>query len=209
LHIGTYQIRAELIRMTNTKISLKKYRILRVAKVYVTSALNLVLAVAAYIPSIALRKLVLRLYGVRLGKRVLIYHGFEIRAPRLCEIGDGTIIGYRATLDARGGLKIGHSVNLSSEVAIWTAEHDFRSPDFAYVSAPVVIGDRAWLSFRCTILPGVTIGEGAVVAAGAVVTKDVPPFTVVGGIPAKPIASRRKDLQYRFTNAQGLYQRFL
>jgi len=66
----------------------------------------------------------------------------------------------------------------------------------AYYGAPVEIGDYAWVCSRSIILPGVKVGEGAVVACGAVVTKDVEPYTVVGGIPAKKIADRNKNLEY-------------
>jgi len=99
-------------------------------------------------------------------------------------------------LDARRGLVIGNYVNFSSEVMIWTLQHDHNSPTFADKGGKVVIGDRAWISCRAIILPGVTIGEGAVVAAGAVVTKDVAPYTIVGGIPAKEIGKRNRDLTY-------------
>ena len=75
-------------------------------------------------------------------------------------------------------------------------QHSHDDRDFGVVAAPVTIGDRAWISFRATVLPGVTVGEGAVVAAGAVVTKDVAPFTLVAGIPAKKIADRSRDLRY-------------
>jgi acetyltransferase-like isoleucine patch superfamily enzyme len=103
-------------------------------------------------------------------------------------------------LDSRGGLTIGDNVNISDEVAIWTAEHDIQSPTFAYTTAPVVIGARAWLCFRSIILAGITLGEGCVVASGAVVTKDVAPFTVVAGIPAKVIGSRNRHLTYQLGN---------
>ncbi|WP_370630610.1 DapH/DapD/GlmU-related protein [Mucilaginibacter sp. 21P] len=79
---------------------------------------------------------------------------------------------------------------------IWTLHHDYNSPDFAQAGAPVVIEDYAWVCSRAIILPGVTIGRGAVVAAGAVVTRDVAPYTVVGGTPAKKIADRNPDLVY-------------
>ena len=62
-------------------------------------------------------------------------------------------------------------------------EHDPQSPDFAIRGGPVVIEDYAWIGGRAVILPGLRIGEGAVVATGAVVTKDVPPYTIVGGVP--------------------------
>jgi len=105
-------------------------------------------------------------------------------------------VGTDAILDGRGGITLGDNVNLSSQAAIWTMQHVPDDPDFGVVSAPVRVEDRAWISFRATILPGVTIGEGAVIAAGAVVTKDVPPFAMVGGIPAKQIGERSRALRY-------------
>jgi acetyltransferase-like isoleucine patch superfamily enzyme len=135
--------------------------------------------------------------GANIGRGVVLYGGFEIRSPRRLAIGDHSAIGHRATLDARGGLTIGANVNLSSEVMIWTAQHDYRDPGFKAVFKPVAVGDHAWLGPRCIILPGVTVGQGAVVAAGAVVTKDVPDFTVVGGVPARKLADRPRGLEYR------------
>lgn len=155
------------------------------------------LKMLAQFPSQGVRKFVLRhLFGADIASSTVLYGGFEIRSPRKLKIGANSCIGHRATLDARGGLTIGNHVNLSSEVMIWTAQHDYRDPQFAAVFRPVVIGDYAWLGPRCIILPGVIVGEGAVVAAGAVVTKNVPPYTVAGGVPAQKIADRPKGLNY-------------
>ena len=147
-------------------------------------------------PSHTVRKAIVRLLGAKIGKNVSLYSGFEIRSAHKLVIGKNSIIGFKAVLDCREGLEIGDYVNFSSEVMVWTMQHDYNSPDFAGQGGKVTIGTRAWISARAIILPGVTIGEGAVVAAGAVVTKDVAPFTVVGGIPAKEIAKRNKDLTY-------------
>ena len=138
----------------------------------------------------------MRLLGARIGRLVVLYGGFEVRSPRKLKIGENTCIGHKATLDARGGLTIGTNVNFSSEVMIWTAQHDYRDPQFGAVFKPVEIGNYVWLGPRCIILPGVTIGDGAVVAAGAVVNKNVDCYTVIGGVPAKKIAIRPKDLTY-------------
>lgn len=154
------------------------------------------LTLLGYVPSHRLRKVGLRMCGAKIASNSLVYHGFWMLAPKGLEIGRSSIIGDHAILDARLGLKIGENVNLSTSVAIWTGQHDYQSPDFAFKGGPVHICDYAWLSFRTTILPGVTVGEGAVVAAGAVVTKDVPPFTVVAGVPAKVIGTRNRDLKY-------------
>ncbi|AYL99313.1 acyltransferase [Mucilaginibacter celer] len=136
-----------------------------------------------------------------IGKRTGIYRGFEVRSPWKLTIGNGSIIGHDALLDARCGLTIGNSVNLSNEVMIWTLHHDYNDSGFAQTGAPVTIGNYAWICSRAIILPGVTIGDGAVVAAGAVVTRDVAPYTVVGGVPAKPIAKRNENLNYDLGDA--------
>lgn len=106
-------------------------------------------------------------------------------------------------LDARNGLTMGENVNLSSNVAIYTEQHNYRASDFSCDfpgrKKSVEVGDRAWLGSNVTVLPGVTIGEGAVCCAGCMVTKDVPPYTVVAGIPAKKVGERPKDLTYVFS----------
>jgi len=162
------------------------------------SLLFIVVGVIAYLPCHSVRKFLLRCLGAKIGKNVSLYHGFEIRSPWKLVIGDGTIVGNHCILDCRAGLVIGRNVNFSSEAAIWTVQHDPQSATFEIYSAPVVIEDRAWISFRSTVLPGTTVGEGAVVAANAVVTKDVPKFAIMGGIPAKAIGVRNHNLTYEF-----------
>ncbi len=139
-----------------------------------------------------------RLFAMDVHPTAVVYRWREVRRGAGIRVGAGSIIGFDSILDGRAGITIGHSVNLSSEVAIWTEQHDHASPMFETVGAPVVIGDRAWVSFRATILPGVTVGEGAVVAAGSVVTKDVAPWTMVGGIPAKQIGTRDPSIDYEW-----------
>lgn len=140
------------------------------------------------IPCHAYRNWILRhIYLMKIDKRVVIYGGFEIRFPWKIEVGEGTIIGDECKLDGRNGLKIGRNVNFSTGAWIWTEQHDINDAMFGSNNSggPVEIGDRAWISSRSVILPHNTIGEGAVVAAGAVVTKSVPAYTIVGGVPAK------------------------
>ena len=156
----------------------------------------------ARIPSHAIRYFVYRnIFCVRMAKKVTIYHGAEIRSPYRLEIGRGSIVGDNAILDARNGLKIGRNVNISSNVSIYTMQHDHRSPTFSIPYRDdfgVTIGDRVWLGPNSVILHSIHIGEGAVVAAGAVVTKDVPPYSIVAGIPAKIIGTRTTNLVYEF-----------
>ena len=125
-----------------------------------------------------------------------LYYGVEIRHPWKLSIGPSSVIGHNVTLDARKGLTIGKNVNISSEAMIWTLHHDYNSAHFSAIGGETVIDDYVWICSRSIILPGVHIGRGAVVAAGAVVHKDVAEYSVVGGVPAKHIANRNKDLSY-------------
>jgi len=105
-------------------------------------------------------------------------------------------------LDGREGITFGENVNVGSHVSIYTRQHDVDSPHFDEVGAPVVVGTYAWIASHAVILPGVTIGEGAVVAAGSVVPSDVAPYTLVGGNPARVIRDRNRDLRYRLDYAK-------
>lgn len=156
----------------------------------------LMLKLTGLVPSSQLRKCIYRIFGMRIGLHSTIYGGAEIRCARKIVIGNGSSIGHHVILDGRGELYIGNNVNLSTGAWIWTSEHIVNSPDFSVIAEKVTIEDYAWLSCRTVILPGVTVGEGAVVAAGAVVTKDVAPYTIVGGVPAKEIGERHKGLHY-------------
>lgn len=148
-------------------------------------------------PSQTFRIIVLRIMGAKIPMSTAVYSGIEYRNPKGLTIGVGTALGHRAILDCRMGLNIGKSVCFGTEVMIWTLHHDYNDIDFKAVGGEVNIGDYVWLGSRCVILPGITIGNGAVIAAGAVVTKDVLPFTVVGGIPAKVIA-KRDEKKYKY-----------
>lgn len=155
---------------------------------------------AGLLPSQALRRVMLIAAGAKIGEGCSVYGGLESRCCRKIVIGRNSSIGHHAMLDGRGRLELGSNVNLSSGVWIWTAEHDVQSSSFAAHNAPVVIEDYAWIGGRVTILPGVRIGRGAVVASGAVVTKDVAAFNIVGGVPAKIIGKRNEDLSYELTS---------
>lgn len=139
-------------------------------------------------------------YLMDIAEQVVIYGGFEIRAPWNISIGRGTIIGDEVKLDGRFGVRIGENVNFSTGVWIWTDEHDLNDPWFKCNDkmGTVIIKDRVWISTRTVILPKTTIGEGCVIAAGAIVTKECEPFGVYGGVPAKRISERNRNLKYEF-----------
>ena len=109
--------------------------------------------------------------------------------PRaVVEIGENSFINSGSIITARKHIKIGKNCHIANQVIIMDDDfHAVNTRDLSSEKKAVIIGDNVWVATRATILKGVSIGEGAVVAAGAVVTKDVPPFTLVGGVPAKPI----------------------
>jgi maltose O-acetyltransferase len=104
--------------------------------------------------------------------------------------GEHCYINRNCCIDIRGPLKIGAHVSISPDVTILTATHGVNDPTFFVRHRPVVIEDNVWIGTRSMILPGVTLGRGSVVAAGAVVTRDVGPLEVVAGVPARKIAVR-------------------
>lgn len=112
-------------------------------------------------------------------------------------ISNNSVVNQNCVLDTRGGIYIGSNVSVSAEVCILTADHDPSAPTFSGRIAPVRIHDFAFIGTRAIILPGVTIGHGAVVAAGSVVSRDVPELSVVAGVPAKVIKHRNPKLDYK------------
>lgn len=158
---------------------------------------------SGHVPIHLFRKFVYWLAGVRIGRGSTIHMWCNLFNPRGITIGEDTIIGDHAFLDGRAPLKIGNHVAIASQVLIYNSEHDIQSEDFQAREEPVEIGDYVFIGARVTILPGVKIGRGAVVASGAVVTKDVSEFTIVGGVPAHVIGERRlKDPHYRLGRAR-------
>jgi acetyltransferase-like isoleucine patch superfamily enzyme len=123
--------------------------------------------------------------------------GVELWVGYRLRIGARSAIGQRCYIDARAGVRIDEDVSISREAALLTATHVPDDPDFVATLAPVHLERNTWIGMRALILPGVTVGEGAVVAAGAVVTKDVAPYAIVAGVPARPIGKRREPLSYR------------
>src|ERR1035437_5985027 len=160
------------------------------------------LGIVGHFPSHHFRRFCYRLCGVKIGKGSAIHMNAVFYYPPNISIGNDTIIGERAVLDGRNKLIIGSHVDIASEVMIYNGEHDINDEMFKPVFAPVIIEDYVFIGPRAIILPGVTVKKGAVVGAGAVVTKDVEEFTVVGGVPAKQISERKiKDLNYKLGRA--------
>lgn len=163
----------------------------------------LLLSCVGYIPLHWLRRFCYQLAGVKIGSGSTIHMWARFYQPKNISIGEDTIIGDHVFLDGRALLKIGSHTAIASQVLIYNSEHDIDDANFKPIEANVEIGDYCFIGARVIILPGVKIGKGAVIGAGAVVTKDVPAMTFVGGVPAKEIRKRRiKQLNYKLGRAR-------
>lgn len=136
------------------------------------------------------RVLLLRLFGARLGRGVRVYNSARIWAPWNFVMGDFSVLGDRVDCYSVARVEIGAHSIVSQYSFLCTATHDADQAHFPLITAPIRIGDRSWVAADAFIGPGVTVGEGAVVGARASVFKDVEPWTVVGGTPARLIRSR-------------------
>lgn len=151
----------------------------------------LILRIIGFIPLHSIRKIFYLISGIKIPFFTSTIHmGANFFNPQNISIGKDTIIGDHCFLDGRAPLKIGNHVGIASQVLIYNDQHDVHSNDYSNSFGPVEIGDYVFIGPRAIILPNIKIGKGAVVAAGAVVTKDIPEFEVWGGVPAKKINDR-------------------
>lgn len=163
----------------------------------------LLLTIAGNVPLSFFRRFCYCLAGMKLGKGSVIHMWARFYQPKNIVIGKDTIVGDNCFLDGRADLKIGSHTTIASQVLIYNSEHDIQSSDFHPIEEKVEISDYCFIGARAIILPGVKIGKGAVVASGAVVTKNVPPMAIVAGVPAREIGQRKvKNLHYRLGRAR-------
>lgn len=152
-----------------------------------------------FIPSNTFRLFLYKnILQMNIGHKVVIHRNCEIRSGLNITIGEGTIIGDNTILDGNGGIVIGNNVNVSSNSSLYSSQHMVQSSLFEGEYKEIKVGDRCWISSNTVVLPGVIIGEGAVLASGAVATKNLDSFTVYGGVPAKEIKKRNPNLTYCF-----------
>jgi maltose O-acetyltransferase len=155
-------------------------------------------AVGGHFPISGLRHAYLRAYLGKFGVGSSVQTGCRFLNGRKVFIGARNVINARCLLDGRRyQICTGDDVSIGPEATILTLGHDPNDVDFRDRGGDVIVGSRVWIAYRAMVLPGITIGEGAVVAAGAVVTRDVEAFTIVAGVPARPIAMRDRNLRYR------------
>jgi putative colanic acid biosynthesis acetyltransferase WcaF len=141
-------------------------------------------------PFHAWRRFLLRLFGAKIGRGAFPHASVKIWAPWNLEMGDHSCLSHNVDCYCVAPVKLGAHVTVSQYSYLCTATHDIEQPDMPLITAPIVIGEGAWVTADVFVGPGVTIGEGAVVGARSSVFKDVAPWTVVAGNPARFVRKR-------------------
>ena len=151
-----------------------------------------------HVPSRRVRRALLRRMLGDFGSGAFVGLGVQFMQPHNVHVAARAVVNAGCILDGREHpIRIGADTDIGTHTHIWTLEHDVNDPGHGTTGGPVVIEDHVWVASRVTILPGVSIGRGAVIAAGAVVTKDVPALAIVAGVPAQPIGTRANPLTYK------------
>ena len=158
---------------------------------------HFIINIIMWVPCHPLRRFACKVLMKEFSGTSSIRRNVDIRSPYRISIGENCNINKNSVLDGRCGLQIGNNVDIAQDVCIWTEQHDYNDPNYKAVGSPVIIEDYVWIASRATILPGVKLGRGTVVACGAVVTKDTPPLSIVGGVPAKIIGVRKDGMNYK------------
>lgn len=148
------------------------------------------------IPLEFIRRWWLKLTLSKFGKNSFVMSHVEFMSPWKISMGNNCVVNKNVLLDGRGELSIGNNVDIAREAIIWTCSHDISDVNHAIFHKSVVIEDYVWIGARATILPGVKIGRGAIIGTCAVVTKDVAPYSIVAGNPARTIGKRENSLTY-------------
>ncbi len=148
----------------------------------------------------SLRALFWSFFLKKIGKNVSIMSNVTFMSPQKIEIGNHVLINTGSKIGGQNGVKIGNFVLIGYNVNLVSENHAFTNPTLpikkqGYFGGPIILEDDIWIGANVVILPSVKIGRGAIIGANAVVTKNVKPFSIVGGVPAKHI-------KYRFDQKQ-------
>jgi len=151
---------------------------------------SLVVFESGWLPIYGLKRWLLRCFGATVGRGVVIKPHVRIKFPWNLRVGNNCWIGEDVWIDNLAAVHLGDDVCVSQGAYFCTGSHDYRRPTFDLIVKPITVESEAWIAARAIVLPGATIGRGAVVAAGSVVTRDIPGGMVAGGSPCQVIRER-------------------
>jgi putative colanic acid biosynthesis acetyltransferase WcaF len=144
-------------------------------------------------PFFGWRRFVLRLFGATVGPHVNVYPSTQIYMPWNLRVGAWSAIGEDVLIYNLGPVTIGERATISHRAHVCAGTHDYRRADLPLLKPPITIEDQAWICADAFVGPGITVGEGAIVGGAAVATRDVEPWMIVAGNPAKPVKRRVLD----------------
>jgi acetyltransferase-like isoleucine patch superfamily enzyme len=200
--VNKKEIKEKILHQNNSSTKIILSKVYNFFNSYMYGLMRYTLICVGNLPSHRLRKFLYKyVFRMKINKKTVIYGGSEIRSPWNITI-KNAVISIGCILDGRQKIFIGDNVVFGTGVHLWTEEHAVNDPFFRVLDENrqgIIIKDRAWICSDATILPGVTIEEGAVVAARACVTKDCAAYTINGGVPAKKIGDRNNQLEYELT----------
>lgn len=150
---------------------------------------------SAWLPLSGVRVRLLRAFGAKIGKGVVIKPGVRVKYPWRLSVGDHCWLGEDCWIDNIADVRIGSNVCLSQGSYFCTGNHDWTDPSFRLVEQSIAVNDGAWVGAKATVCPGVTVGAGAVVAAGSIASRAVPAYEVHAGNPAKFV--RKREIRKR------------
>jgi len=132
-----------------------------------------------------------------MGRVVYVSAQFRVRSPGAISLGNNVFLNYGVFLDGAGGITIGNNVMIAQHVQFFTRTHSVENVSIPmwsqpYKFKPITVGDDVWIGTNVVLLPGVVVGKGSVIGANSVVTKSIPPYAIVGGVPAKILKFRKK-----------------
>jgi putative colanic acid biosynthesis acetyltransferase WcaF len=151
---------------------------------------------SGWFPLYGFKRVLLRSFGASVGRAVVVKPRVRIKYPWLLRIGNHCWIGESVWIDNLAVVHLGNDVCLSQGAYLCTGSHDYRRSTFDLIVKPIVIEAGAWVAARAVVLPGVTIGEGAVVAAGSIVAKDIPAGVIAVGSPCRAIGERPRPAEF-------------
>lgn len=159
----------------------------------------LILDMSFHLPPAFFRAAAAKIVLRKFGKGSQLCRHVRFISPKRISIGDNCFINRNVVIDGRTGITVGNNVDIGEYSSVWSLEHDVHHSDHKCIGAPTEIGSHVWIAPHSIILPGVKIGEGAVISTGSVVTKDVPPYAIYAGIPAKKIGERPRTIDYKLS----------
>ncbi|MGH1420099.1 MAG: WcaF family extracellular polysaccharide biosynthesis acetyltransferase [Hyphomicrobiaceae bacterium] len=149
------------------------------------------LFIASFVPGSMHRCFLLRLFGAKVGQRVVLKPGLKIKFPWRLQIANDVWIGENVWIDNLTMVTINSNVCVSQGAYLCTGNHNWTSPNFDLITAPITIDDCVWVAARSTVGPGVNVSQGAILTIGSVATDDLEPWTINSGNPAKRVKARR------------------